>query len=183
MLYINLGCGPFLAPSPWINIDIIKDEYIKPDIVLKHGKIWELVDSHGFKWGSVDKIYLGHVLEHIPWHQVFDLIQDCKKLLKDGGQLCIVGPDVYKTLELWKDDIVDLDFIKGVLEDDLNYQMSQDDWSGASHKWNFYLERMTRLLYECNFNEIHIPLLSSDHLSEWPVVAYTQHQSAVIAVK
>lgn len=183
MNYINLGCGPTSAPLPWINVDIVEDENIKPDILISSGRPEELVEKFGYEFDSIDKIYLGHILEHINWPDLYDFMLGCKKLLKKGGQICVVGPDTFKTLDMWKNNIVDFNFVRGVIEDDLNYQVSRNDWSGASHKWNYYLERAVRLIQGCGFNNIETPEFNEQNFSEWPVWSYTNHQTGIIASK
>lgn len=84
MLRINLGCGRNHKDG-YINID--NDELVNPDLK-KH--IMEL----DYPEGSVDVIYLSHVLEHLPLSSEATLIKHMVRWLKKGGTLKIAVPDI-----------------------------------------------------------------------------------------
>ena len=58
-----------------------------------------VVDASGklpFPEPTFDLIYASHVLEHIPWYQVQDVLKEWVRLLKPGGQIEVWVPDGYK---------------------------------------------------------------------------------------
>jgi SAM-dependent methyltransferase len=79
---LNLGCGDNLVKGA-INVDCFKGEGID-----------EVVDLTKFPWkwkkGSITSIYLTHVLEHFQDQK--QVIQECYRILKKGGQLIITVP-------------------------------------------------------------------------------------------
>lgn len=105
--WINVGCGPYLAPPPWVNIDGNDSDYArnfadgstdamprKPDVIA-----W----SHALPYedASVDLIYAGHLLEHLDLYagEVDRTLIEFKRVLKPGGELLCVGPDLVKMAE------------------------------------------------------------------------------------
>jgi len=107
-IWLNVGCGSYLAPQPWVNIDGNDSEYPdnfangsktivprKPDIVA-----WS--DSLPFPDASVDRIYAGHILEHMNLHngEVDRTLVEFKRVLAPGGKIMVVGPDLVKCGEL-----------------------------------------------------------------------------------
>ncbi len=83
--YLNLGCGTKkFVGAEWINVDAYRS--CNPDFV------WDL-NTTPFPWetGSIDHIYMSHILEHIPnWWPAFT---ECVRILKPGGTLEIRVPD------------------------------------------------------------------------------------------
>lgn len=82
---LNLGCGlkKFVGDG-WVNVDAY--DSCEPDVV------WDL-NKTPFPWetGSIDHIYMSHILEHIPnW---WDAFTECARILKPGGTLEIRVPD------------------------------------------------------------------------------------------
>lgn len=107
MTWLNVGCGTFLAPSPWINLDgngtSIADNFAdgreraterRPDVLA-----WS--DRLPYPDGSVARIYAGHVLEHMDLYggEVDRSLAEFKRVLMPGGQLLCVGPDLIRTAE------------------------------------------------------------------------------------
>lgn len=86
---LHLGCGPIHLPG-FINIDIEPSH--NPDVLEDYiVYLAELGDN------SVDQIYTCHSFEHLgyPSELVFCLSQ-CHRVLKPGGTLRIVVPDLMK---------------------------------------------------------------------------------------
>ncbi len=85
MKLLNLGCGHKYHPD-WINVNFYKSgkEVIVHDLNKK------------FPWEdeSFDMVYHSHVLEHFPKKQAIFFLQECRRVLKQGGILRIVIPDL-----------------------------------------------------------------------------------------
>lgn len=177
---LNVGCGPFRTDLPnWINTDIVfVSDQIEPDIVV------DAIKPLPFKKESFDQIYLGHVLEHIAWHRTIDFIKEVNSLLKPSGTLMIVGPDIYKSIQMYKEGTVPFEFMETVLEDDIDFQPEGRPVFGARHQWNAYPKRIERLLQLSGFKKItELDITNKDVFCEWPVTSHARWQMAAIATK
>lgn len=178
--WLNLGCGPYRARRPWVNLDTVANAVIHPDVV---------VDPHAplpYDDDSVGRVYCGHMLEHMPWGEpLFELLRDIRRILRPGGELAVVVPDVPLTLELWRQGRVGSELVVAVLEDDVHYQAGKGDveeWEEARHHWNASDVRVGRALTTAGFPEVEVlgpP--TPDTFPSWPVVAWVAWQSACIA--
>jgi len=178
MTWLNIGCGPFKAPKPWVNTDVISiPGNVEPDILVKTPWPSELVE-HGIPKGSLERVYLGHVMEHIRWDRIHDFMDQLKQMCAPGAEVMIVGPDSNRTIQLWKEGIDTWEDVIGILEDDVHYQTTRADWEGARHCWNCYEGRIVRLLQDAGFDAVEAVPINPDALEGWPVVAFTQHQCA-----
>lgn len=191
MVNLNIGCGPFPAPKPWVNLDCHADDQIRPDV---------LVDDPArplAAWddGTVDNVYLGHVLEHIPWDgELEPFLLDIRRALKPGGKVCAVGPDVMRVILRWKDD-ADLEgwaLVESTLEgpwgrdlaDGYGLTEALPSWPYARHAWNCYEKRLVFAFEHWGrFDQVKALPITAGALAGWPVVAFTPWQCAVSAVK
>jgi predicted SAM-dependent methyltransferase len=112
MSLANLGCGERFHPD-WINIDLVATH----QGILAHdlGKGIPLQD------GVCDMVYHSHVLEHIRRPEVPRFMQECRRVLKSGGILRVVVPDLEQICRLY------LKFLEKALEG--------DEQSAANHEW------------------------------------------------
>ncbi len=124
---VNLGCGTH-TPYDWINVDyafgarisrlpvvsslirrlnVLRTDW--PDGIVIH----DLRQTFPWADNSVDHIYSSHTLEHLNKQQGRHCLKECFRVLKPGGVLRIVVPDLdafvnYYTLGRIKaDDFVD----------------------------------------------------------------------------
>lgn len=112
MVKLNLGCGAN-TPAGWINVDYALGARLRqmpllgncigwlnqhfglfqlqwqPDIVLQ-----DLTKPLPWQSDSVDVIYSSHTLEHLDRQQGQQFIAECYRMLKPGGILRIVVPDL-----------------------------------------------------------------------------------------
>lgn len=171
---LNWGVGPHYAEGFW-NIDVTDN--VRCDQVVSRTDPFA-----GFADGSIDAIYAGHVLEHIPWAELPGQLREARRVLAPGGEMMIVGPDVYLTIERYRRGEEPWSIVEAVLESDHNYQQRGEDWDGACHAWNYEAGRTVRLLEWCGFTAQVWPL-EPGTLAGWPVVSFAQWQSAVRAVR
>ena len=85
MKYVNLGCGARYI-NEWINIDFLSSE----ENVISHN----LLEGIPLKDNFVDVVYHSHVLEHFSKNQGEFFIKECHRVLKKGGLVRIVVPDL-----------------------------------------------------------------------------------------
>ena len=111
---VNLGCGPF-APPGWLNVDgswnawFTHHKYLRRALELvgvinasNQGADWQvsplvhdLSKPLPFADNSVSAIYASHVLEHLYRNRAMALLSECKRVLKPGGILRLVVPDLH----------------------------------------------------------------------------------------
>lgn len=84
---VNLGCGPvYVDSADWLNLDFVTNS----KSVLQANLLEKLpVDE-----GSAKLVYSSHFLEHIPKPQVMHFLAECLRVLKPGGVLRLVLPDL-----------------------------------------------------------------------------------------
>lgn len=177
---VNIGCGPHRARSPWINVDrVYLPGDIEPDIVNESGWPADLIGNGHIPERSVSHVYLGHVLEHVPWDDVPTFLRSLLPMMADNGQVCVVGPDVMRAIDGYKAGTVARSLVIACLEgpnpqiDDL---ASVHD--GARHQWNSTEERVMQALTGAGFEFVEA-CRPRDLDAVWPLVAPPDWQCAV----
>lgn len=112
MIKINLGCGPS-GKSDWINLDwgilavLHKNQFIEK-MLLHFGlfpkgydvkwpgnlRLRDCRKKLSFDSDSADYIYASHFLEHLKKFEAQQLLKECFRVLKKGGVLRVVVPDL-----------------------------------------------------------------------------------------
>jgi len=83
--YLNLGCGDKFHKD-WVNIDMVSTTpYVKAVNLLK---------GIPYPANEFEVVYHSQVLEHIPKQEAQAFLSDCCRVLKPGGTLRIVLPDL-----------------------------------------------------------------------------------------
>jgi predicted SAM-dependent methyltransferase len=150
MKLLNAGCGTHYA-NGWTNVDVWEGENTTPDIKVNPGEPYPFEDN------TFDAVYLGHVLEHISWGDVPAFLEDIQRVAKPGASILIVGPDVFKTIQRWKDGQEPWTMVLATIEhQDMNWQPEREHewWDGAHHHWNCHEERIAELLNKMGFTNI-----------------------------
>lgn len=103
---LNLGCGN-RTHEAWINIDYSRTArlkglwFVQPfvSICLPQGYLnHDLRHGIPFADGTVDVVYSSHLLEHLEHGYALAFIQECYRVLKPGGVVRIVVPDLEKVV-------------------------------------------------------------------------------------
>ena len=85
--YINLACGSFFVDnSNWINFD-----YSSSSNSVKKANLLKRLP---LKQEIADLVYSSHFLEHIPYAKVTDFLTEILRILKPGGGVRLVLPDL-----------------------------------------------------------------------------------------
>jgi SAM-dependent methyltransferase len=84
---LNLGPGNHYAEG-WLNVD----KYDLPHHKRRPDLMVDVLEGLPLPDGSFSKAYAGHVLEHLPYAQVPQVIAECWRVLAPGGSLAVVGP-------------------------------------------------------------------------------------------
>lgn len=186
---LNVGCAEYYCDG-WTNIDIIEDDGEKgigrrPDVI---ANAWDLP----FEDGSVDRIYTGHMLEHVPLDVAQACVAEFVRVLRTDGDLMILGPDVvleaecvyrggrargggwsYPTDHFRSEHMAHSDweawtFFWGVHATSGIGTLYPNDWvmgPGYKHQWNCTLEALQLLVM--NTRELHIVDASYDAFTYW----------------
>jgi len=188
---LNLGCGPN-APAGWLNVDgswnawfsnhrhlrkaLEMTRLISPNQGAQwkvHPIVHDLRKPLPFRESSFSAIYASHVLEHLYLVEAQRVLSECKRILKPGGVLRLVVPDLHSVV---------LDYLKkkignnGALSSELSaadhlneklrfrspappegnflfkfYAISKDF---HSHKWMYDSESLTRYVELAGFQNV-----------------------------
>lgn len=187
---LNVGCGPHYAEG-WTNTDLVATDRIRPDLVVTEA------DPFPFPAGSVERAYLGHVLEHVPWGEVPGWLDALAVVLAPDAEVAVVGPDTLRALHRWKAGEEDWAKVAGIIEgpgaylQHLGLDCGPDGyrWAADRHHWNCHEHRVAQILADCGWRDI-TPLGVGDdgRLDEtsirdagWPLVDGSPCQFAVTA--
>jgi len=83
--YLNVGCGNKFHKE-WINVDMVSNS--------PHVKAYNLLKGIPLSNDQFDVIYHSQVLEHFPKEKALDFIRECFRILKPGGTMRVVVPDL-----------------------------------------------------------------------------------------
>ncbi len=108
MRLLNFGCGSTYHPD-WINLDAAP---ISPEVIAH-----DLHCRFPYAADSFDGVYGSHVLEHLEPQVGVRLLQECYRLLKPGGIVRIVVPDLETIAKLY------LQSLEGALVGDADARM------------------------------------------------------------
>jgi predicted SAM-dependent methyltransferase len=163
-LWLNLGCGDqpeHRAPAPWINVD--GHAPFLPDVVAT-------LDRLPWDENAADRIYLGHVLEHIPYawsadhewdgwdHPLERALAEVRRVLSPDGELVVVGPCIERAIQTGQPEWL-LRIIAAPVVD--------DQPPGLNHAWT-PTTLLHRLALDAVFaNVVEVPVTSITK-PEWP---------------
>jgi SAM-dependent methyltransferase len=126
MLRVNVGCGP--SPTPgWANIDnspslalarvpqagtaflervgLIGAEQARMVRVARTGAVRRgRADRLPFADGTVSVVYSSHMLEHLGRDEARTFLLECHRVLRPGGTLRLVVPDLERYVSAYRED-------------------------------------------------------------------------------
>lgn len=146
---INVGSGQHYADG-WLNIDVIPtDKGKQPDILMDIREI-----PFVFERGEFKKAYVGHVLEHVEWYDLTEII-GC--LAYAAETIMIVGPCLDKALASNQPQSL----IDGIISPST---IDRHPWS---HKWT-PTEELTAEAIKIAGYEPHVIPVAQVKRPEWP---------------
>ncbi len=83
--FLNLGCGTRFHPD-WLNIDFVASS---PEVMS-----CDLRNGIPFPDANFEAVYHSHLLEHLHKDQATRFLQECHRVLKSGGVIRVVVPDL-----------------------------------------------------------------------------------------
>ncbi len=91
--YLNIGCGNKFHRD-WINVDMVsRDPAVRACNILK---------GLPFADDSMEVIYHSQVLEHIPKANAESFVRECARVLKPGGIMRVVVPDLENIVDEYR---------------------------------------------------------------------------------
>jgi len=136
---IHIGCGTTNSPG-FINIDARPLAHV-------HIATDEITSLKEFDTGTVDLVYMCHILEHIRRDDLREVLSEMKRVLKVGGVLRLSVPDFDKLVEVYNASGRDINVI------------SRQLMGGQDHEYNIHYSvfnhnRLSELLKEVGFREV-----------------------------
>jgi predicted SAM-dependent methyltransferase len=138
-VYVNVGCGSRYHPD-WLNFDMVP---AGPGVVA-----CDLTKGIPVADNSCDAIYHSHVLEHIRRADVPAFMRECLRVLKPGGIMRTVVPDLEQAASSYLDT--------------LHAALDGDQSAAADHEW-MVIELLDQLVRERGGGSM-LDYLSQDHL-------------------
>lgn len=136
---VHVGCGEKNAPG-FINVDARPLAHV-------HVVTDNITSLANFRTGTVDLVYMCHVLEHIKNDDLKSVLSEMRRVLKDGGVLRISVPDFDKLIEVYNAAGKDIESIRRQL-------MGGQDHQYNVHYCVFNHRRLSELLKEVGFREV-----------------------------
>jgi predicted SAM-dependent methyltransferase len=93
MRLLNLGCGTRYHRD-WVNLDF---RAISPDVLPYN----LLGGALPFPSNTIDAVYHSHLLEHFPKRYALVFLQECHRVIKPGGVIRVVVPDLEQIARLY----------------------------------------------------------------------------------
>lgn len=154
---LNLGCGSD-PPKDWINVDYALGARLCRFSVLRHLNkklrifstdwsdniyIHDLTKEFPWPAASIDIVYTSHTLEHFSKEQGRRFLRQCHKVLKKGGIMRIVVPDLKYIVKKYLNG--------GLRADDFTEDLGVLYWKGRDsikNKLSFFIRFPHRCMYD-----------------------------------
>lgn len=98
---VNIGCGTVFH-SDWINLDLVSTNSAV--------KVWDLRKGFSFSNNSIDVCYSSHFLEHLSQSEAAQVIHDCFRVLRQGGMIRLVVPDLEAVVHAYLNSLEQFDY-------------------------------------------------------------------------
>jgi predicted SAM-dependent methyltransferase len=134
---VHLGCGERRLPG-FINVD--SRESFCTDLVCD-------MNCLPFEDSSIDLFYLCHSLEHIPMHNIQDLLRSLNRMLRPNGQIYISVPDFSILSSLYLSGRVPLSHIVRAIH-------GGQEYDGNTHFMSFDLAILSAFLTAAGFSNV-----------------------------
>lgn len=108
---LNFGCGSVFHRE-WVNLDAMP----AADGVIAH----DVRRPFPYPDGSFDGVYGSHVLEHLEPSAGARLLRDCRRILRPGGIIRVVVPDLEAIVRLY------MSYLEGALTGDTQAEQRYD---------------------------------------------------------
>lgn len=178
---LNIGCGQSATPG-WTNYDnslsIVLARLPRP-LVRLLGTL-RLLSRHTLDFvdycrahrirrasalaipeasGSIDVVYTSHMFEHLDRSEARLFLRECHRLLRPGGTLRLVVPDLRPRIDYYYLDQHDGDSLIESFIFDLDKPRGFRPWivraltGGREHHWMYDFRSLAKLVESCGFEE------------------------------
>ncbi|HSZ03231.1 MAG TPA: methyltransferase domain-containing protein [Terriglobales bacterium] len=190
-LKINIGCGLSGAPG-WCNIDnspTIPLSRLKLGRLLFRTPAWPRdVRRHDVKKGlpfadqSVSCIYSSHTFEHFSWAESLAVAKECFRVLRPGGVLRVVVPDLQLIAREYlrdSDPMASHRFVDRLL---LSHTIHDLFHRGAHHSQMFDEGSLIALLRQAGFEQPVVSSFLQSRIVDIPLIELEQrkHESLYV---
>lgn len=147
---LTIGSGPHYMPG-WVNLDLNDDPTWShsPDVL---GSIYKLP----FEDDTADKVYLGHILEHLEWDSLPAALKEVSRVCKPEGVIGVVGPCLDKAIRTEQPRNI----LEAILAGDAVT-------AGYAHQWT-PTTLLTKLALETTLSNVQEVLITAFRKPEWP---------------
>lgn len=117
-VWLNLGCGIYLADKPFINVDKYIDfktlakaaknqdpAYIGARVPKDCAFVQASMTELPFKDNSIDYVESNDSIEHLSWNEVDMAFKEIYRVLKPGGKLGLMTTNFDEVARLWNANI------------------------------------------------------------------------------
>lgn len=158
MVKLHFGCG-HVKFDGWINIDV--DPSVRPDVVADLGAPLPLRD------GVADYVHSEDFVDQLELDHAYRFFAECHRLLKSGGVMRLLTPDLEKLLgfycrgdrglvRLWNES-VGLPLRLGTLGEVINRAMRL-----GGHTFLYDHDTLVRVMDECGFRAVRVAYNDSE---------------------
>lgn len=137
---LHLGCGKRYLPG-YTHVDLDEFEHIDVNTSIDNLSMFET--------NSIDEIYSSHALEYFDVYEVLVVLEEWKRVLKQGGSLRIAVPDFQNLTKVYL-ETGDIENVIGPIIG--RWPISQDRI--IYHKQIFDEKKLSDLLRDCGFENI-----------------------------
>lgn len=160
-MLLNLGSGPWYADG-WVNVDsVAPDEKRAPDVL---GSVLDMP----FAAGTFERVYCGHLLEHIPWDLIPRLWDEVRRVCVSGAEVMAVGPCIHRAISTGQPTSI----IRAILADPRHAE------GGLGHAWT-PTEEFTAAAVALGLERVRAVSIASVVKPEWPNPTTAPWQCAV----
>jgi len=159
---LHLGSSNHLLKG-WLNTDLCPGK----DVMML-----DATASYPFESDSFDFVYSEHMIEHLPYDAALKMLKECHRVLKPGGVIRIVTPDLAKILNIYpqpKDslgerylDWMSTTFTPGVSENQTTHVVNSF-FRLWGHQFLYDAGTLTTTLIKCGFTNIGKHELGTSH--------------------
>lgn len=158
MIKINFGSGHWKFEG-WVNVDL--DFESQPDVCVNLGA------SLPFRDGVADYLHTEDFVDQLPLEQAYEFFRECHRILRPGGVLRVLTPDMEKLARLYLDDPERLkylwaNFVKVPLITGTPGEIFNTGMRFAGHTFLYDHETFTRVLSECGFEARRVAYQESE---------------------
>lgn len=164
MKLLNIGSGPHYAEG-WVNLDLNTHEDWA-----KQADVIASVYDMPFENEEFDRVYMGHLLEHLVYDKIPEAIAEVRRVSKPGSEIMVVGP----CLELAKKTNQPTWLLKDI-------EAHGDTNSGFGHAWTPTESLTVDILKRSGLNNVKAVSISTVTKPRWPNPTTAPWQCAVQA--